>query len=123
MDGSRQRVVRCLFPRQETIDDQVLLRKSDCRELVARTLDLTQCGRLSTGHEDQAGTRWIRQCVDSRLVLCLLLFQASQRSETRRVALAGVEEPAPIAGQLQQPDRVPGARGIEDDVIEAIGRN
>ena len=43
--------------------------------------------------------------------------QPSHRAEARRITLALVEEGGPIPRQVQQPDGVPGGRGVEDDMV------
>ena len=55
-------------------------------------------------------------------VLVALLFKAGQRAEARGVALAFFEKTAPGARQLQQPDGMPGGRGVKNDVVVAGGQ-
>ena len=115
---------RCAASRcgQHAVDDQILLRQADGRELVVRARRLAQGGLLGARHQHQARALRVGQGIDRVLVLRALLLQPGQRAQARRVALAGLEEAAPGAGQLQQADGVAGGCGVEDDVI-VVGRS
>ena len=80
--------------------------------------------RRLLGARDQHQPRalGIGQRIHGGFVLGALLFQSGQRAKARRIAFAFFEEAAPGAGQLQQPDGVPGRRGIENDVVVVGGQ-
>ncbi len=55
---------------------------------------------------------------DRRLVLLAPLVKPGQRAEAARAGGMLVDVAAPGARQRQQPQRVPGRRGVEDDVVK-----
>jgi hypothetical protein len=57
-----------------------------------------------------------------RLVECLLRFEPGERPETRRAPDVAFEKPRPRRRQLEQAQRVPGRRGVEDHVLEVRRR-
>ena len=122
VDRSRQRVACRFHLGQDAVDDQVLLTQPDGGEFFMGAGDFAQGRLLGARDQDQPGAAAIGQCIDGGLVLLALLFQASQRAETRSVALAFLQESAPCAGQLQQPYRVPRRCGVEDDVVVIPGQ-
>ncbi len=88
------------------------------REFLVGAGDLASAD-AGPGDQHQPGAARVGQGVDGGRVAASLFFQTGQRAQARRVALACVEEAAPGAGQLQQPDGVSGRRGVEDDVVVA----
>ena len=90
---------------------------ADLGELVVGPVDLGQGGGLGASDQDQPGPGRVLERGDGCGVDRALLVQAGQRAQAGGVALAGLEEVGPRAGQLQQPDGVAGGGGVEDDVV------
>jgi len=110
-----------LTVRHDGVDDEVLLAQAEGCEFLVGSLDLGDRGALGARDEDQTGAGRVAERRDGARVRAALAFQPGERSEAGRVALALVEEVGPRAGQLQEPDGVPGRGGVEDDVV-VVGR-
>ena len=82
-------------------------------------LHLGHSGSLRSGDQHHPGAVRVGQRGHGRSVDGALLVQPGQRSQTRCIALPRLQELRPGPGQLQQPDRVAGGRGVEHDLIEA----
>ena len=97
-------------------------RDAERRELAAGALRLDQGRPLRAAHQDERRPLGVHQRAPRGVVERLLRLQPRQRTEARGAADVRLEEPRPRRGQLQQAQRVPGRRRVEDDVIEAGGR-
>ena len=117
-DRGGERVVVVRRCGQDTVDDDVLAGQADRGEFTVGAGDLGKGRRLGAGHQHEAGALRVGQRRDRVGVDGALLVQTGQRSQAGCVALAFVEELGPRAGQLQQPDGVPGRGGVEQDVVE-----
>ena len=117
VDRRGKRVVVVGGGGQDSVDDDVLVREPDGGEFPMGAGDLGQRRGLRAGHQNQAGAVRVGQGLDRGGVDGALLLQSGQRSQTRGVALALVEEVRPGPRQLQQPDGVTGGGGVEQDMV------
>ena len=72
---------------------------------------------LRAAHQDQGRQRNIGQRAQAGLIQRLLRLKSGQRSQAGGPRGARCHEPCPGARQLQQPQRVSGRGGVENDVI------
>ena len=63
----------------------------------------------------------VAERADAGGVELALLLQAGERTQARHAGRVGIDESAPGRGQRQQPQRVPGRRGVEDHMVIAGG--
>ena len=88
-------------------------------ELARGARRLGERARLGPRHQDEGGARRVGQRGDALRVERPLALEPGERPQARGAAGVLVEEPGPGRRQRQQAQRVPGGRGVEDDVVEA----
>ena len=76
-------------------------------------------GRLTSTSVVSCGSP---SALDAGGVEVALILQSRQRAQAGDPGCVGVDEPRPRGGQREQPQRVTGRRGVEDDVVIAGGR-
>ena len=74
---------------------------------------------LCARDQNQTRAQGIGQRFDRFPILSTLLFKSGKRSEAGSVAFSFIQKTAPGSRQLQQPDRMAGGCGIENDVVVA----
>ena len=91
-------------------------------ELARRALGLAQRGAIGPRHEHDGRARAVGQRLDAlRRTAPPASSARSAGRGTRRRRVVDCEEARPRARQAEQPQRVPGRRGVEEDVIERHG--
>ena len=102
---------------KDAVEREHLAAHSGARELAAGALGLRQRGLLGTADQHQRRRVWVAERADARGVELALLLQAGERTQARHAGRVGIDESAPGRGQRQQPQRVPGRRGVEDHMV------
>ena len=116
---------RRVLPRvaDEAVEHELLVSDAERRQLGARARGLSE--RAVLGSRDQYERRegGVCKCRDRCRVLLAALVKAGERSEAAGARGMLVDVAAPRAWEGQQPQGMPGRRGVEDDVVELGGRS
>ena len=106
---------------KDAVEREHLAAHPRARELAAGALGLRQRGLLGTADQHQRRHLRIAERAHAGGVQLALLLQAGERSQARHPGRVGIDEPGPCRGQRQQPQRMPGRRGVEDHMVIARG--
>ena len=104
---------------KDAVEREHLAAHPRARELAARALGLRQRRLLGAADQHQRRHLRIAERAHAGGVQLALLLQPGQRTQARHPGRVGIDEPRPRRGQRQQPQRVPGRRGVEDHMVIA----
>ena len=91
-------------------------------ELTAGAFGFGERGLLRAADEHERRELWVAERADAGGVELRLILQAGQRTQAGDPGGVCIDEAGPCGRQREQPQRVTGRRGVEDDVVIASGR-
>ncbi|MBS1105162.1 MAG: hypothetical protein H6Q91_664 [Deltaproteobacteria bacterium] len=103
---------------EDPVEHEFLPADAELVEFPARALGLVERRAFGAGDQDERRLLAVGKRLARRIVECLLRLEARERAETRRSPDVALEKAGPRGGQREQAQRVPGGRGVEDDVVE-----
>ena len=107
---------------EHAVEREELVAHADAGELRAGALGLGERGPLRAADQHERRDLRVAERADAGGVELALVLQAGQRTQAGDPGGVGVDEAGPRRGQREQPQRVTGRRGVEDDVVKAGGR-
>ncbi len=109
-------------PLEETVQDELLPANPERGQLASSPLGFSERGRFRPAHEHQRRLIGVDERPPRRRVDGLLRLQPRKGPQARRATGAAFEKAGPCGRELEEPQRVPGRRRVEDDVVEVPRR-